>query len=655
MPWEASTDFEGVRPPGFPGSIPVDGGSGCPGWLPAPVTAATSALRRVWSRLPWQPSELADDAWEIRDQGGWGFPAYGTACADVVKRYAVLEITGTARRLVSSGSCAGQVDDQRVATDWVETWDWTFQTTADDPGTEEIDETAYEVVIGSESAGTFQRTTNSWTPSGGSCIFGAGTPVDVDPPAASTAVSGVEATWSYPTVSGFTPDGALEYTLSSEITTTTISTLLDEWMLESDEFRQATGGGTVIYETESPDGTYGRAARGRVRFDLKASIPEGYKAVVDYVLRESAPIDRLGSLVAAVIWNSGTASITLTDEITTSADALGEWPRAAIETSDVDEAPWEVSAGTNAAVGVNSSGGDGDCGLLVRVASLAPGRRFRLACNMDWSSSGGSGEDDFTLEMAEEPGEPPRTPAVYWNDHAPDAVSGVTFRYLVEPGDIEEWIDGAWAAVAEADITGAIAVMAVEFKARGGGPWGFRNFDPAIGDPAAPAWYEKASISVNWSITGTNPDSCGDDPAGSLVFLGDVTVDAAGRYLDDLTTDTAEFGGLSYNPDPNIHPDARHPCHQSLPSYLVTRIPLDAPSDIPATADIPTPGDDPFDQAVDVRRDLPTGWGDEVSRTPVELEPSSEFETQSEWVTPPTWPGPGQFATWENLRYEPAT
>lgn len=76
-------------------------------------------------------------------------------------------------------------------------------------------------------------------------------------------------------------------------------------------------------------------------------------------------------------------------------------------------------------------------------------------------------------------------------------------------------------------------------------------------------------------------------------------------------------------------------------------------ADDPTEADIPRPANDPINVAVRIRRDLPDGWGDEVSRTPVELEPSSEIEILSDWVTPPAWPGSGEFATWECLRYEP--
>ena len=40
--------------------------------------------------------------------------------------------------------------DQRVATDWVETWDWDLRTTPDDPETEEEDETAWLTETGTD-------------------------------------------------------------------------------------------------------------------------------------------------------------------------------------------------------------------------------------------------------------------------------------------------------------------------------------------------------------------------------------------------------------------------------------------------------------------------------------------------------------------------
>jgi hypothetical protein len=657
MPWEASTDFGGVRPPGFPGSIPVDGGFGVAGWISPQVAGSTSTTARLWSRLPWEPSNLSEDATEIRDQAGWGFAAYGDECADQPKKYATREIFGTASRLVATGGCSGQIDDQRVATDWVETWEWSFETTEDDPETEEVDESFYEVVLTAESEGTFQRTTNSWTPSGGTCIFVPGTPVDVDPPAPTTEIDGLSASWAYPAVSGFTPSGSMTYTLSDEVTTATMAILLDEWLAEDDAFRAATAGGLAIYQTESPDATYGVVARGKVRFPLKGDIPSGFKAVVDYVLREAYPVDRLSGQTADVYWHDGEGSLTLSEVVTTSADALGEWPRGDIGTEDVDAAPWELAI-AGSVVGAASNGDDGDCGLAVRVVSLDPERRFRVLGRMNWTSDSGSDEAEFLLTMAEEEGEPTRTAAVYWSDHAPAAVRVVDFRIETEPGDIEEWDGEAWVTLSEAEIEGAMLAMSLQYKARGGGPWGFRNFDPAIGDPATPAWYATASVDLDWQITGTNPEPCGDTPSGELVFLGEVTVDAAGRYSETITTDTAVFGGRDFDPDSVLHPDTRHPWYADAGSYLVGRLPLTAPSDDPAAAELPPPAKDgpgdPLDQPVEVKRDRAQGWGEEVSRTSVDLTPSSGDETVSDWVLPPSWPAAGQFATWENLRYEPA-
>lgn len=662
MPWEASTDFEGVRPPGFPAAIEPDGGDDVPGWLAPIYPDSTSHASRVWSRLPWEPSNLSDDAIEIREQGGWGFAAYGEECADQSRKYAVREISGTASRTVSSGSCAGQIDDSRIATDWVETWDWEFRTTEDDPGTEEVDETAYEVIIEPAEDGTFQRVTNSWTPSGGSCIFIPGTPADATPPAPSAVDTGTTATWAYPAVAGYTPSGELTYTLSEEVTTTTIATMLDEWLDELPAFRAATATGFygVIYQTESPDALYGSVGRGRVRFALKSDIPAGYKAVVDYVVRDSQPVDRLAGALPGNYWHDGDGTLTLSGVVSTSTDALGTWPRGAIATGDVDAAPWAVSLAASV-VTVASTGDDGDCGLAARVASLSGDRRYRVLCRMDWvdDASLPDGDDaEFTLEMAVEEGEPNRTPTVWWTDHAPDEVRQVGFRILSEPGDIEVFTAGGWSAVAEADIPAALQDMVVETKTRAGGPWGFRNFDPAEGDPATPAWYTTASIDLAWEITGTNPDTCGDDPAGALTLLGQVTVDPAGRYADTVTTDSATFGGLGYDPDPDRHPDTRHPWYLTPPSYLLSRLNLALSSDSPTEVDLPPPhkdgAGDPLDQAVEVKRDRPTGWGSEVSRTAVDLEPDLEDETRSTWILPPSWPSAGQFATWESLRYEPA-
>lgn len=662
MAWEASTEFEGVRPPGFPANIPFQGDlDEDDGFLARPLAGSTSAIVRLWSRLPWEPSALSEDAIEIREQGGWGFEAYGSACSDQARKFGVRTITGTASRNVSGGGCAGRIDDQRVATDWVETWDWTFQTTEDDPETEEEDETAYEVLIESTDDGTFQRTTNSWTASGATCAFIPGTAVDVTPPAASTAVNGTEATWAYPAVAGFTPTGELTYNLSEEVTTTTMTTLLDEWLEEAPEFRAATATAIngVIYQTESPDALYGKAARGRVRFPLKADIPLGYKAVVDYVVRECAPIDRLNGAQASNYWHDGTGSLTLSHVVTTSADALGTWTRGGITTTDVSDAPWVIVTASSV-VNVASNGDDGDCGMIVRVASLS-GTRYRVKCRMNWGDEDSLPDGDeveFTLSMAEEDGEPTRTPQVFWNDYAPDDVRGVGFRLLTEPGDIEVFAAGGWTDVPESGIPAALLDMIIESKTRGGGPWGFRNFEPEEGDPPEPTWYSKVAIDLAWTITGTNPDACGDDPTGELTLLGDVEVDAAGRYTDTITTDNADFGTLSFDPDPAIHPNTRHPWYLEPPTYLLTRLNLTVPSDTSTEAELPPPykdgPNDPLDQAVEVKRDLPTGWGSEISRTAVDLEPDGDDETRSTWTLPPSWPSAGQFATWECLRYEPA-
>lgn len=665
MAWEPSTDFEGVRPTGFPTNIDFSGGYECPGWQPFPTNGGAGSSLRAWARLPWEPSNHAPMASpRIRDQGGWGFPAYGDACEDRFKRFAKRTISGTAERLVSGGGCNGQVDRTRTADGFEQVWEYSFETVPDDPETEETDESSYTVDFGIEEEGTLMETVNTWTPTGPStCSWSAGTPAAVAPVEDVTSVSTTTATWSYPNIAGFIPSGALTYTLAEEVTTSTMAALLDEWMDEDDDFMDATGGSAVIYQTQSPEADRGVVARGRVRFSLFSDIPAGKKAVVDMVFRRSWPVDREHGYLADSLWNTGTGKLALSEAVTHSSDIFGEWPRGEIATSHIDEVPWVLEGVPGSSVGADGQY-DGDCGLAIRFASLDSSRRFRISCRMTWSNEATmesppyNGEADFTMEMADGEGEPNRTPSVYWTDHAPDDVRSVGVRALTEDtGWLEEWIDGSWQPVLDDDLYAALPLILQEAKIRGGGPRGFQAFEPSPPDPDdIPTYYSKAAIDIDWSISGTNPDACGDDPSGSRVFRGSVEVDSAGRYVEeDIDDNDAEFGTLSYDPDGIIHPDARHPWYGDNGSYLVGWLPLFNSSDTPDELDLPPPAKgsswDPYDAAVEVRRDLPEGFGQETSRVEIELSPSSDNESISDWVTPPVWPGAGEFVTWENLRY----